>query len=358
MNNGKSNINYTKLYDKSYGLERRENLTKEELYKGNPLPQTLSYKDIDLCFKEWVEKELLLIFDGKELPTMMLIANQRINEFGQSWKFNDSNGGLLLNFKTITRNNNPQKGTQQGGYMNIPGEPMWPVYYAPVIENGIETYDVYKMKQPMCIDLQYSVSIFSTNYELINQFNRIVQDKFKAITSYIRPNNYFLPMELENVKDESQYDLENRRFYSQTFEIKCMAYIINEDDFIRERLQTRTVISIDLENSKYKPIVTIEDTEEDEHQEIHLNINFFEGSKNITKFRLDEDVYVKGVKTENIFSFKLKRDNEEYDVNTCKNFHLKKYEKITIEIKRIDPFKEASIQFNGENFNYKPEPAK
>jgi hypothetical protein len=164
-------------------------------------------------------------------------------------------------------------------------------------------------------------------------------------------------MELENVQDQSQYDLENRRFYSQTFEIKCMAYILTENDFLRERLQTRTVISIDPENKRRNPIVTIMDERENEFQRVYLNVNFFEGSKDITMFRLDEDIYVKGVKTNNISSIKLKRDNEDYDVNLCERFYLRKFERLIIEIKRTDRFKEATIQFSGENLNWKPEPA-
>ena len=44
--------NILPLKDKSFGVERRQNLTKEELLNSSPLPNTITYEDIDKEFKK------------------------------------------------------------------------------------------------------------------------------------------------------------------------------------------------------------------------------------------------------------------------------------------------------------------
>jgi len=349
LNNGKNNINYDSPLTGDIGQVRRENLALELFHKEGYVPRTISYRNIDESFKEWVENELDIEYDGEELPTMFLVANQRLNEFGQAWKFTKE-GGLLLNFKTITRETNPEKGTQQGGNYNIPiDKPIFEVVRIPVIENGIESYDVIKMKQPLQVDLTYTISIFSTNFSLLNEFNRMMQDKFKAIECYLNVNGHYISMELENTSDNSQYELENRKFFSQSFQILVKAYIIRDEDFIRERLQTRFVLSIDAD-FKNKPIITVEEEDSNNIQTINLNVNFNPFSKPRAKFRLDENILVKKVNMININSFTMKRDNEDFNVFTCTNFKLYKFERISINIKREIDNKEARIEFKGESF--------
>ena len=88
---------------KKEGKEQRYDMSLKILEKGTPLPLPVEYKDIDACMQKWVEDELNIVYDGIKLPTFKLFANQRINEYAQTWKHLDENGNLLLNFKTITR---------------------------------------------------------------------------------------------------------------------------------------------------------------------------------------------------------------------------------------------------------------
>ena len=67
-------------------------------------------------------------------------------------------------------------------------------------------------------------------YELLNEFNLMMNDKFKSIQCYIRPNDHFIPMILNDISDESEYSIDNRQYYSQTYNITVKAYIITEDD--------------------------------------------------------------------------------------------------------------------------------
>jgi hypothetical protein len=228
--------------------ELRLNFDKEELKDGSPFPNPLTYEDIDREFKKWVEESLEISYEGKKLPTMTLFSNQRFSEYMQSWKFTDEDQNPILNFKSISRENNPKSGTINGESKNIPGEHTWLMKrVAATDKNGREYYIEYRMKQPIAVDLVYKVSLFTNKFELLNKFNLIVNDRFKAIDCYIRPNGHYISMKLNDISDDSEYSINDRQYYSQSVNIVVRAYIIPEDSFIVHEVPRLTFIGFDLE---------------------------------------------------------------------------------------------------------------
>ena len=229
--------NHIQLKEESVGNERRIEMLSDILQNGTFLPKTVEYKDIDEAFKKWVEEKLYITAEGKEVPTMVLYSNQRFSEYTQSWEFTDANKNLILNFKTVSRENNPQYGSIHNRLWNIPGERFYLIKRCKVLDdNGTESFLDLKMKQPMAIDLSYKVTIFCTKYQLINDFNTLVNGLFDARQEYIWPNNHPMPMTLDGVQDESNYQIDDRQFYGQSYNIKVMAYIITEEDYRVEQI--------------------------------------------------------------------------------------------------------------------------
>lgn len=265
----KEYTNHINLNPSSIGNARRIEMLNEIVNDGTFLPKTLEYKDIDEAFRDWVKSLTIVSDDGVEYPTMTLFSNQRFSEYSQSWQYVDENKNLLLNFKTITRENNPKYGEIQSGLWNIPGERFYTMKKKKVLdENGSESYLILKMRQPMAIDLNYKVSIFTTRYTAINEFNTIINKCFSACQCYIQPNGHFIPMTLENIADESQYNINDRQFYSQTYQIKVMGYVITENDYRVDEVPlkiglnmglpklTKKKAEIEMEELEYKPIFT------------------------------------------------------------------------------------------------------
>ena len=198
---------------------------------------------------------------------MTLYSNQRFSEYSQSWKFVDENKNILLNFKTVTRQNNPEYGKIQNGYWNIPGERFYTMKKKKCLDdNGTESYLVLKMKQPVAIDLEYKVSIFTTKYALINEFNTKMNKLFSSRQCYIKPQEHFMPMNLDSISDESEYKIDDRQFYSQSYSIKVFAYIITENDYRVEEeplkiggnlglnVAKRKKVKVELDEMPYQPV--------------------------------------------------------------------------------------------------------
>ena len=193
---------------------------------------------------KWVEDNIKIVYDGKRLPVYKLYSTQRLSEYIQKWDKQDDAGNPIINFLTVTRDLNPQKGDNQGNYFNIPGHKDFAMFYVPVLqENGTEAYDKYTMKQPTQVNFTYTVSIISNKMDIINEMNELMHYEFNAIDCYISPNNHPMSMTLEDISDESEYTIDDRKYYSQSYKIKVRGYIIRKEDYKIERIPSRLVMS-------------------------------------------------------------------------------------------------------------------
>lgn len=311
--------NILRLKNKAYGKERRSNLSKEELKDSTPIPNPLEYKDIDEEFKRWVEEDLDISFENERLTTISLFSNQRFSEYMQTWDNVDDKKNLLMNFKVISRENNPKYGTINGNSKNIPGERTYLMKrVAAVDKNNREYYIDYRVKQPISIDFIYTVTIVTNKYELINEFNLMINDKFKAINCYIRPKGHFIPMKLNDISDESEYSLDNRRFYSQSYNILVMAYIMPEDSFIVEEKPKMKLLPMDFgyEKGSYADVIEYpcdyKETTDYEYIPVSIEIHL-DRCESCYRFKIDFDFKVNEVKLDNVRSFKAYVNDKEID---------------------------------------------
>lgn len=347
--NQRNNIIDVKPVRIAFGNVRRENLNKEIMYKSPTIPQTVGYDDIDETFKDWVDNTIDISYDGIKIPTYTLLTNQRFSEYSQTWKHTDESNSPIMNFKTFTRDSNPSKGNINGGTMNIPGNRFYQLATVPVKQdNGVDCYDVYQMRQPFGVDLTYSVSIFTNKWELLTLMNTKMQDLFKSIECYIRVNGHYMCMLLENVSDESEYTLDNKKYFSQTFTIKCLAYILTEDDFKIERVPKRILTAVESEKTVIKPKVTIEDFEDNK---IELTAFYPKGSKDIAKFKSDEDLKINSVDLDNVDKIEIIRNDSRENININDEFEINKDEKIIIKLKKTKYWENAEIKLNGITYS-------
>ena len=344
--------NKLRLRPDSIGDDRRVEIVKGTLENSASLPKTLLYKDIDESFKEWVDKELSVSFEGKLLPTMTLYSSQRFSEYMQTWQNVDEKKNIILNFKAITRDNNPKAGTIVGQSKNIPGNHS-------VLMKTVEAYDKnnrkyyidYRLKQPTTIDFVYTVTLLTNKYELLNEFNLIVNDKFKAINCYIQPNGHFIPMKLNDISDESEYSVDNRQFYSQSYNITVMGYVITEDDFIIEERPDIKFMGFEGENSTY---AEIEEFPSDfintdyEYIPTQLTINI-DVDKTSYKFKVDTDFIASSVVLDNIRHYKIFVNDNETIVN--ENFKLHENDEIKVKgVTKYNVYKESKIIIKGHRY--------
>lgn len=348
----KKNLTFVNLKKKeTNGNIIRKSYAQDIVHKAPIFPKPLEYADIDAAFNEFVKEDLGLTVNGKEVPTFTLFSNQRFSEYSQTWKHSDEDGNLILNFKTMNRSTSPQGGENQGGLWNIPGERYYTVLQRSVLEdNGTESIEVYSMKQPYAVTLEYRVSFMTDLFENLSTFNELVNDLFKARQFYIRPNNHYIPLILESIDDESKYSVSDYRFYVQTVVIKALAYIIHEDDIKVEKFPKQINLGIagDRKNKKVK--IDIEEEEDElENQTIKLSLEF-EKWHDKAEFEIDTDMDIQQIEKKNIRNMRIFVNDTPIYWN--KGFKVKNGDRIRVRIFQFDVRDNASIIFRGINPNY------
>lgn len=346
----KSYKNIIKYGKRKSPKERRKEIMMAPLINNTPLPKPLRYEDYDKSFKKWVEDDLYISYEGKELPTMTLFSNQRFSEYLQAWTFYDDNKNPILNFKTISRDINPQTGTLYGDIRNIPGERTYLIRRIRKIDkNGREYFEDYRMKQPFCVDIIYHLSICANKLEVINAFNEKINDKFKSINSYMTVNEHFIGMKLDNISDGSEYSIDDRQFYSQTYDIKVLAYIITEDSFVIE--ETPVLKFMGFEGEKSRKFVEIEEPPcyitENEYYNKPLKLNITLGvCDDKLKFNIDTDFTIEDGKMSNVKYIKWYVNDNEYD--SIIGLELKEGDEIRIsKLIRNNISEDVFINFEG-----------
>lgn len=349
----KKNLTFVNLKTKeTNGNIIRKSYAQDIVHNAPIYPKPLEYADIDVAFNKFVEEELGLTVNGKDVPTFTLFSNQRFSEYSQTWKHSDEEGNLILNFKTINRSTTPQGGENQGGLWNIPGDRFYTLLQRSVLEdNGTESVEVYSMKQPYAATLEYRISFVTDLFENLSTFNELVNDLFKARQYYIRPNNHYIPLILESVDDESKYSVSDYRFYVQTVTIKALAYIIHEEDIKVEKFPKRVHIGLVGDKAKNKKVkIDIEEDEDElKNQTIRLSLAF-EKWHDKADFQIDTDMVIQKIDKTNIRNMRIFVNDTPIYWN--KGFSVKDGDRIRVKINQFDVKEEASLVFNGINPNY------
>ena len=278
-----------------------------EAFEGNLVfPKPVEYEDIDRAMLDFVKDSIHLQADGKEAPTFTLFSNQRFSEYSQTWEHVDAEGNLLMDFKTVNRESNPMWGDNQGGLYNIPGDRRYTIQMKEVLDdNGTESYEVYSMGQPLSVDLEYTVNFVTADWDKLNDFNLQLNQLFKSIQCYIKPNGWYMPVKLEAIDDETEYAVDNRKIYIQSAGLTVQGIISPKSSYKIEKFPKRMFLGTEFDKNRQKAYVDVEETEDGEN----ITIDFSAGIDK-TEFTFDTKLHIVQFEKENIRDFSIYLDGE------------------------------------------------
>ena len=331
----KINFNKLQLVDKKIGSNRIDRMTNELFSNGNILPKPVTQNEIHDALIDFVNKKIELVYGGVKIPAFYL-NQQRFSEFSKTWEYADENKNILSNFIIITRENNPKKGTIYGDLNNIPGNDFYTIGTSEKFVSGKNILISYKMKQPYAIDYIYEIKIVSNKLDLLNIFNNKVNNEFKSKQSYIKPNGHYMPVLLEDISDESDYELDERKVFIQTFTFRIMGYVINEEDLIIEENICGLLSNFEIDGLKNKRKLN--------HKNGNIIVDFPVNAKNIIELKSDDYYDIINIGTDNIFDYIIKING----IIVEDIFEIKKYDKINIKINKIDDTKQSLLTIIGQ----------
>ena len=226
----KNNIS---VYTEKEILERRQELLDRITKSNTYMPDQILHDDLDMGMLEFVKTNLVVISDGDQIPIIpKILTVQRWGEISNNWTFADDDGNMKIPFIGVVRRPDVQPGTNPVIQRTSPDRRTF--FYSSVPTwNGTQMgADVYKMPQPVAIDIGFEVTIVCQKFRDLNRFNKIVLQKFSSRQAYTSVKGHYIPIVLDRISDSSPIDaLENRRFYIQTYEFTMLGFLIDPEEF-------------------------------------------------------------------------------------------------------------------------------
>lgn len=226
----KTNI---EIYKGKQLTERRQELLEKITKSDTYLPDSVLHDDLDLGMLDFVKKNFVVVSDGSQIPIIpKILTIQRWAQIMNTWEFSDSDGNLQVPFVGVIRRPDVQPGTNPSIIRTIPERLQF--HYASVATwNGTQMgADIYKIPQPVPVDITFDVTIVCTKLRELNRFNKIVLQKFASRQAYTIVKGHYVPIIMDKVEDNSPIDqLDGRRFYSQNYQFTMLGFLIDQEEF-------------------------------------------------------------------------------------------------------------------------------
>ena len=319
------------LIPKKTLLPRRHEIADMISEDGTYLPKSLLHADLDRGFLDFVKDGLKTVVEGKTVPMVdVLITTQNWAQFVETWNFENIDKNVEPPFITVIRTPEVKYGSNTAVMYNIPNRRLY--YYAkvPTWDGQRHGMDIYKIPQPVPVDIKYTVAIVCNRMRELNKFNQIVLEKFSSRQSYQTIKGHYIPIINDDVIDESILDLEKRKVYIQKYTFTMMGFLIDEDEFEVQPAVTRIFQIYETEskikkrkpkkevpNSPQTATFTYSDIDTEKEETFHYTVNMrFMDSENVDSYSVfingdyyGDDVVVILVNSGDVIKITINKDN-------------------------------------------------
>jgi hypothetical protein len=332
------------LVPKKVLSERREQLLEYIKEDGTYLPKSVLHADLDRGMLDFVKTELEVVTAGKVVPLLdIIITTQNWTQYLETWQFVDLDYNASPPFITVVRTPEVKYGSNPSLQYTIPNRKQF--YYASVPTwNGNEQgMDIYTIPQPVPVDINYQVKIICNRMRELNQLNKIVMQTFSSRQAYTFIKGQYVPIILNNVSDESQLNMDSRKYYVQSYDFTMLGYLIDEEEFeVKPAIQRVTqLIELDTSTRKQKRNKFPENPDEFE-----MPFLFVSGNTVLTD-RIDFTANMSLISTDNVDTFDV-YINGDYYGSDLQRIEITTNDVLRIEVTKNDNTQEAVVKYENK----------
>jgi hypothetical protein len=212
---------------------RREQLVEQITKSDSYLPDSILHDDLDGGMLSYVKEHFVIISDGEQIPILpKILTLQRWGEYANNWDLMDKDNNIKLPFIATIRKPDVQPGTNPVTQRTIPDRATF--YYAsvPTWDGNQKGADIYKIPQPVAIDISFEVSIVCEKFTDLNKFNQKVLQKFSSRQSYTIVKGHYIPIILDSIDDNTPMNtIDGRRYYIQNYKFTMLGFLIDSEEF-------------------------------------------------------------------------------------------------------------------------------
>lgn len=306
------------------------------------LPREVAIDDLDKGFVEFVNDDLEITIEGNKIPVHFLTL-QRWNEFAKTWKTSDKYKNIKIPFVSIVRRPNPEMGTNPADF-KIPVRKEFPYMQIPVWDGNRKGADIYGIPNPVGIDMYYTVRFFTFRMRELNQLTKKILQTFASAQAYVNIKGHYFPIMLESIGDESQIDdLNGKRYYVQSYEMKLMGYLVDTEEFEVKPAISRVFVTTELASKKPRNITRFIKDDTSDDKSLKCVIQFLPGAPTSIKFNTDNKTNFTTIDTNNIDAYTIYKNGSVVSIP----FGVESDDTIEITIVKTDSNKTAEIVLNG-----------
>lgn len=233
-------------------LPRRQELLDQITKSDTYLPDSILHDDLDRGMLDYVEKEFKVVSDDKKIPVIpRILTIQRWGELSNTWEYVDDDNNIQLPFISVVRKPDVQPGTNPSVQRTIPDRHRFHYATVKTFKDGKMGADVYRIPQPIAVDISYDITIVCTKFRDLNRFNKVVMERFTSRQDYTVVKGHYIPIILERIEDNSPIDMmDGRRFYVQTYHFIMLGFLMDEQEFDVKPAINRALLLTEFVDSK------------------------------------------------------------------------------------------------------------
>jgi len=323
-------------------IERRRELVEKINRDGTYLPKSLLHADLDRGFLDFVKNDLKLSVEGKVVPTVdVLITTQNWAQFTETWNFSNIDKNVEPPFISVVRNPEVKYGTNPSTLYTIPNRRQFFYAQVPTWDGDRVGMDIYKIPQPVPVDITFSVKIICNRMRELNGFNKIVIEKFSSRQAYTQIKGHYIPIIMGNISDESVLDVEKRKYYAQSYEFTMLGFLIDENEFEVSPAITRVLKVLEVD----KDTTIKRGRKKVDNQGLDVKVSFLNGNTIVSQL-YDYSVNFKFFKSENVSSYEVYINNMYYGSDIT-SIQINEGDVLKIEIIKSNPSDDSYIDFAG-----------
>lgn len=330
------------LTESKVGLGRRQELLDKINKDGTYLPKSILHADLDGGFLDFVKDELKLVVDGKLIPTVdIIITTQNWSQFVETWEIQNIDKNVEPPFVTVVRKPEVKYGTNPSTIYNIPNRRQFFYAQVPTWDGQRMGADIYKIPQPVPVDISFEVKIICNRMRELNQFNKIILEKFASRQAYQVIKGHYIPIIMGDISDESVLDLNKRKYYIQSYSFTLLGFLIDENEFEISPAISRVLQVLEVDTRTVRRRKKQEQIEQPNNFVITYNVG-----TNVLSQTFNYTTNTNVIETNNITSYDLYINNNFYGTNLSQ-IQINTNDVVRIEITRNDINSVSSLTLSG-----------
>lgn len=322
---------------------RREQLLEKINRDGTYLPKSILHADLDGGFLDFVKNELKTVVDGKVIPMVdILITTQNWSQFVETWNFQNVDKNVEPPAITVVRVPEVKFGTNPATLYNIPNRRQYFYAQVPTWDGQRHGADVYKIPQPVPVDISYQVKIICNRMRELNQFNKNVIEMFASRQAYTVIKGHYIPIVMGNISDESVLDIAKRKYYVQSYEFTMLGFLIDENEFEVSPAVSRIlqVVEFDTVSTQRQKKITSPNTS------VEMEVLFVVGNNTVNEiFEYTTNSFLNG--SENVDSFDI-YINDDYYGSDIEEIQINTNDAVRMVVTKTDNTQEAKLFFKND----------